>query len=197
MFSCDYTNSTIYTFHDEIGENCEKISYVGISSETALERALECAPSDKWVQFFVPKILDIPTQKPNVEGIISVNSCMEVLSQRVVKTPEVTGYTNANGIFVPGETIPNAECTNLTGKKLIIEGIIIQKIIYTSLSTNQALHSATFTFPFSVFIIVDKNDALTQRFRLHAYMEDVFTCMLSERSVFSNNTIFIKAVPIC
>lgn len=196
--SCDYTNSTIHTFHDEIFEQCDNINYVGTAQEGILERALQCRPiSRQWVQFFIPKILDIPAEKPDMEGIVSVNSQIKIISQRVINTPVVTGYTLPNGEFLPGEQIPNAECTHLTGKKLIIEGIILQKVIYTALVPDQALHSASFSIPFSVFIIIEKDEPLTQDFMLYTYMEDAFTCRLSERSIFSNNTMFIKAVPVC
>lgn len=198
MMNCDYTNSTTYGFHQEIEGPCGNISYVGEAAESVLTRALQCRPaSDEWVQFYVPKILDIPTQKPDVEGIVSVNSCVEIISQRVVNTPVVTGYTRMDGVFVPGEDIPNAEGTYLTGKKLIIEGIVRQKIIYTALAADQPLHSASFVIPFSTFIIVGADEPLSQKFILYPYLEDVFACRLSERSVFSNNTLFIKAVPVC
>lgn len=198
MLNCDYTNNTQYTFSNELCDLCENINYVGIYPENTLENALQCIPvTDKWVQLFVPKIVDIPSQKPDMEGIVSVNSCVDIISQRVIKTPDVTGYTNDQGVFIPGEDIPNAECTKLTGKKLIIEGVIKQKVIYTAAVADQALHSASFIIPFSVFIIVEKNIPLNKAYHLYAYLEDVFACMLSERSIFSNATIFIKAVPVC
>ena len=198
MMNCDYTNSTVHTFHSEVCEQCDNINYVGVSQPSALERALRCGPvSEQWVQFFVPKILDIPEQKPDMEGIVSVNSSIKIISQRVVNTPVVKGYTRPDGTVVPGEDIPNGECTHLTGKKLIIEGVILQKIIYTAAVPDQALHSATYTIPFSVFIIADKDVPLTQDYVLHPYLEDVYVCRLSERSVFSSNTLFIKAIPVC
>lgn len=198
MTNCDYTNSTAYGFNQEIGGLCDSINYVGGATEGVLTRALQCRPaSDQWVQFYVPKILDIPAQKPDAEGIVSVSSCVELISQRVVNTPVVTGYTRLDGVFVPGEDIPNAEGTHLTGKKLVIEGVIRQKVIYTALAADQSLHAASFTIPFSTFIIVGADEPLSQDFILYPYLEDVFACRLSERSIFSNNTLFIKAVPVC
>lgn len=198
MMNCDYTNRTVYSFHDEIEQQGDTISYAGVSKRHSLENALQCHPvSNQWVQFFVPKILDIPARKPDIEGIVSVNSCIEIISKRVVNTPMVTGYTRADGVYVPGEEIPNGECTHLTGKKLIIEGVIHQKVIYTAMVADQSLHSASFMIPFSTFIIVEKDKPLTQDFTVYPYLEDVFVCRLSERSIFSNNTLFIKAIPVC
>lgn len=198
MYNCEYTNNTNYTFNDQLCDSFENINYVGISTGSSLENALQCRPAgNKWVQLFIPKIMDVPTQKPSIEGIISVNSCAAIISQRVIKTPTVTGYTNSAGVLVPGNEISNAECTFLTGRKLIVEGIITQKVVYTSLSPDQALHSANFIIPFSTFIIVEGDTALSTEYRLYPYLEDVFVYMLSERTIFSNNTLFIKAASVC
>lgn len=194
----EYSSCTFYTFNKPLCEEGTNINYVGVASDATMSKALQCNVADgRWVQFYLPKIVDIPVQKPDMEGIVTVNSCTEIISQRVVKTPTVTGYTNANSVFIDGATIPNAECTFLTGKKLIIEGIITQKVIYTALTAEQDLHSASFKIPFSTFIIVPKDTPLTQEFRVTAYLEDVYANMLSERSIFFNNTLFVKAVSLC
>lgn len=162
MYNCKYTNNTDYTFSNPLCDNFENINYVGITCPDTLTGALQCRPaSGEWVQLFVPKIMDVPEQKPSMEGIVSVNSCVNVISQRIVKTPSVTSYTNIAGVVIPGNEIRNAECTFLTGRKLIVEGIITQKVIYTSLAADQALHSATFLVPFSTFIIVAGDTALS------------------------------------
>lgn len=198
MLNCDYTNSTIHNFYTSCSCKGENINVIGAYPQDKIERALNCSfDTREWVQFFVPEIVDIPSQKPDVESVSGVHSCIEIISQKVIKTPEVQGYTNANGEFIAGENIPNAECTNLTGKKLIIEGLLKQKVIYTALVEDQALHSASFVVPFSVFIIVDKDTPLSQNFRITPYIEDIFACQLSERSIFKNTTIFIKASPVC
>lgn len=198
MYQCEYTNSTNYAFDQKLCDRYERISYVGVADADVLKKALSCRPSDgKWVQLSIPKIMDIPEQKPSMEGIVAIHSAVDIISQRVVKTPVVTGYTNQSGEVIPGDEISNAECTFLTGRKLIVEGILTQKVIYTSLAADQALHSATFRIPFSTFIMVDKNTPLSTEFRIYPYLEDVFGYMLSPRTIFSNNTLFIKATSGC
>lgn len=198
MLNCDYTNNTIYKFDNECDDTSNNINIVGAYPENNIERLLKCnQDSNEWVQFFIPEIIDIPSQKPDMEGIVGVNSCIEIISQRVIKTPEVTGYTNTDGVFIPGNYILNSECTKLTGRKLIIEGFLKQKVIYTALVADQSLHSASFCIPFSVFVIVEKDTPLSQSFRVYPYIEDVFACKLSERSVFKNTTIFIKVSAVC
>lgn len=198
MSNCNYTNGTTHAFHNSCSCSGQNINVVGVHPQNKIERVLSCpSNSREWVQFFSPKIVDIPSQKPDIEDITSIHGCVDIISQKVIKTPVVKGYTNSDGVFVPGDTISNAECTNLTGKKLIIEGILRLKVIYTALVDDQALHSASFAVPFSVFIIVDGDTPLSQKFKITPFIEDIFACKLSKRSIFTNTTIFINATPIC
>lgn len=50
-------------------------------------------------------------------------------------------------------TVPNNEGTCLTGRKLIVEGTLKQKIVYTADIDVQSVHSAHYEIPFSAFII--------------------------------------------
>lgn len=198
MLNCDYTNTTSYPFYTSCTGYDKQLSKVGIYPENKIENVLTCSGDlDKWVQFYIPEIVDIPTQKPDIEGLISLHSNIKIISQRVIKTPQVTGYTNPNGTIVLGEDIPNAEGTKLTGRKLIIEGFLNQKVIYTADEPNQSVHSAHFTYPFSVFIVIDKDTPLSQQYTITPYIEDLFACQLSLRSIFKNTTIFIKASKLC
>ncbi len=195
MLSCDYTNNTIYTFNKELCDCCDDANFTGSCCNNKNLAGVNI--SNKWVQLFIPEIKDIPTQKPNLDGIISVTTAIEIVSQRVIKTPTVIGYTDANGNAIPGNEIPNAECTFLTGRKLIIEGIIRQKVVYTASVENQAMHSATFSIPFSTFIMIDGDTPLNQSYKIYPFIEDAFVCKLSERSIFTNSTLFIKASAEC
>lgn len=187
----NYTTGTVHDFYNKCCVYGEEINTVNTFSSDRIEKAIAFSDDDdKWTEFFLPEIVDIPTQKPDMEGILEVNSRVIIISQRVVKTPLVTGG-NA------GEAITNSECTRLTGRKLVIEGFLIQKVIYTAAVEDQSIHSADFSMPFSTFIIIDKDTPLSQKYRITPYIEDIFSCRLSERSVFKNTTIFIKASKIC
>lgn len=49
--------------------------------------------------------------------------------------------------------LPNAEGTCLSGRKLIVEGSINQKVVYTALVAEQSVHSAHYEIPFVAYII--------------------------------------------
>lgn len=194
MLGCDYTESTVYNFHNKCCTNSEKINVLGEYPSDYIENVLTSSSDNKWTEFFLPEVVDIPKLKPNMEGIIEVLSGIEIISQRVVKTPVVK--TTVEGA-ITGATIPNSENTRLTGRKLVVEGLLKQKVIYTAAVEEQSVHTADFEMPFSAFIIIDGNTPLSQKFSITPYIEDIFVCRLSERSIFKNTTIFIKASKIC
>lgn len=198
MLNRNYTETTTYNFYNQCCINDENVNTIGAYPANKMANVLKSPVStNMWTEFFIPEILDIPDVKPDMEGIIEVRSCIEILSQRVVKTPTVTGYEAADGTFIQGQDIANNECTNLTGRKLVIEGLLTQKVIYTAQVEDQSIHSAHFSIPFSTFIIIEPNTALTQRYKVTPYIEDIYVCRLSERNIFKNTTIFIKASKIC
>lgn len=192
MLNCDYTDKTIHQFYGNCCEQDENVNIVGLYPQNKIENLLKCFPTNAWTQFFIPEVVDIPCQKPDVEGVVSVHSNVQIISQRVIKTPVVT---DSDGI--PVYDVTNSECTKLTGRKLIVEGLLHQKIVYTAAVEEQSLHSAHFSIPFSVFIIIESDTPLSQKFKIDSFIEDIFTCRLSERSIFKNTTIFIKATPVC
>ena len=49
--------------------------------------------------------------------------------------------------------IPNEEGTCLTGRKLIVEGVLKQKVVYTALVETQSVHSVHNEIPFTAYII--------------------------------------------
>lgn len=188
--------STNYSFNTEIPSNYSPINATGVTSSAKLESLLTSDTDNKWVQIYVPEVIDIPEQKPELEGIVSINSCAQIISQRIIKTPVVTGYQTSTGITVPGSSITNSAGSYLTGRKLIITGILRQKVIYTAALDEQSLHSASYSMPFATYIIIDANTPLSQPYKIAAYIEDVWAIPLAPKTLFKNTTIFIKATPI-
>lgn len=113
--------------------------------------------------------------------------------------------------------LPNEEGTILTGRKLIVEGTICQKVVYTALLPTQPVHSAHYCIPFSAYIIayakfedmtydIENNCFnytagqpivvdLNEEFNVIPYIEDIFAYALNPRTIFKNVTLFLKAQP--
>lgn len=171
--------------NEEECEGMDNVQIKGIATREELEAITlkDTLPDNMWTQLVISETLEIPQKKPDIEQINSLFSHIDIISQRVVKTPAPTGE--------------NFEGTKLTGKKLIIEGVLRQKISYTAdvESGSQPLHSAHFDIPFSAFIVIDNSYSSVNVFRIQPFIEDIFICAVDERHVFKNSIIFIKATP--
>lgn len=144
-----------------------------------------------WTEISVPEVFKIPEQKPDIESIEKVFENVKIISKRIVETPSRKDAS--------GNPLNNWEGTILTGKKLIVEGLLEQKIVYTADELTQSVHSAHFCFPFSAFIVVDKDAADPDEFCIDTCVEDVFIKAISPRKVFKNVTLLLvaKKVQVC
>lgn len=156
-----------------------------------------------WKQMYISETLLIPAQKPDVENIISVDISTSIINKHVITTPRT--YDDTLPVPVP---MPNLEGKVLTGRKLIIEGQICQKVVYTANEPDQPVHSAHFYVPFSSFIVVPKDivftdangveivrDALDVNFDVNVCIEDAAVCVLDNRRILKQVTLMLSAVP--
>ena len=150
-----------------------------------------------WIQMNVPETLNIPEQKPDMEQINSVNITVDIIRAEVIKVP-------ISPVDKNGEYIPNLEGKVSTGRKLIIEGQLCQKVVYTANEAKQSVHSAHFYVPFSSYIVVPNEiefntnnivDSLNVNFQVNACIEDVAVKMLDERTILKQVTLLLYAVP--
>ena len=165
--------------------DCDNIDIVlvkGVASETDLSNLQLTATNATWTEIIISENLVIPDKNPAIEQITSLFSHVDIISQRVVLTPTPKNVANPDG-------------TTLTGKKLIIEGVLRQKISYVANieSGDQPVHSAHFDIPFSAFIIIPRNTRRSAMFKIEPFIEDVFICAIDKRKVFKNTIIFINA----
>lgn len=116
--------------------------------------------------------------------IAAVNVFVGVLNTLINTTipPLVTTVVNAINAILSSLTqvdcenayaftlIGNAEGTCLSGRKLIIEGTLKQKIVYTAEVDTQSVHSAHYEVPFMAFIIpYAKFEGLTYQKNIEVY----------------------------
>lgn len=171
---------------------CQEDMLIEIKGVCPAKKLESIDPGDTWTQVFIPEVLCIPDQKPDVEEVTSITARVDIISQRVVKTPVF--YELDDSVPTPMLVLSeNNEGTKVTGRKLVIEGILRQKIIYTADVKEQSMHSAHFDVPFSAFIILEEDASLVDRYKLEVCIEDIFVCRVSNRQIFKNVTLFIKA----
>lgn len=94
-----------------------------------------------------------------------VNAVIDVVTDIL----EAVGLVNCDEAYA-FEVISNAEGTCLSGRKIIIEGILKQKVVYTAEVETQSVHSAHYEIPFSAFIIPYANfEGLTYEEGIQVY----------------------------
>ena len=148
----------------------------GLMEVSGLADTLPTCPVN-FKQLSVQEVLTIPEAKPDVEQIVCVAAEVIIKSTSVIKTPA--------GISAEGQ--------KLTGKKLIVEGVISQKVEYVADEPTQSVHAAHFNMPFSAFIVLPAKFVTGTPLIVTGYIEDIFVELLSKRTIFKNVTILLDA----
>ena len=140
-----------------------------------------------WTEISMPEVLTIPDAKPDVLQILSVVSRIEIMCQKVIATPD---------LFDDGGEIENYEGKKLTGFKLLIHGLLRQRITYASDTPCKSVHSAHYDVPVCTYIVLPEDTDFTDKFEITSCIEDLYACALNCRQIFKNTTLFFKAVKL-
>lgn len=167
-----------------IGQNAVEI--VGLCDSTQVSIGLNKCDLGQWTQLSIPEVFQLPCTKPDVATVDKVFVDVEIKSMKVVKTP--AGECNS--------PVVNREGLRLTGRKLVIEGVLKQKVVYTAALCDQPVHFAHFEVSFSAFIVLACDTHLGQEFCVETCVEDVFAIPFNCREIFKNVTLFLQAIPI-
>ena len=169
------------------GQNVVEIEGICDPSQVTVfvdqQDADDCNVTGTWTQISIPEVFKLPANKPDIETIDKVVVDVQILSSRVVDTP-----------IGPFPTRENAEGTRLTGKKLVVEGVLKQNVVYTAARPDQPVFSVHFDVQFSAFIVLAAN-ADQKEFCVEACIEDVFVIRFNYREIFKNVTLFLQAKP--
>lgn len=105
-------------------------------------------------------ITDVSSLLPALSGalnaiinplIANINSLLSMLANYLSYVATLVTYFEKDNFF---EIIPNAEDTCLTGREIVIEGVLHQNIMYTANDPTQKVYSVTYNIPFSAYIVV-------------------------------------------
>lgn len=128
-------------------------------------------------QLSVQETLTIPEAKPDIEQIVSVFAEVDIKHTYVITTPVGT----------------SAEGQILTGFKLVVEGVICQKVEYVADEPTQSVHAAHFCMPFSTYIVLPATFVPGTPIEVTGYIEDIFVQQLDCRKIFKNVTLLLVA----
>lgn len=82
-----------------------------------------------------------------LEAVVALNETLQTAQAALASAIALLGTTTYFALR------PNEEGTYLTGRKLIVEGVLRQKVVYTGLVRDQSVHSVHKTVPFTAYII--------------------------------------------
>lgn len=133
-----------------------------------------------FTQLSVSEIIKIPESKPDMEQLLSITADIKVISLKIANTPHSTSN----------------EGQNLSGKKLVIELLIIQKIKYVANDPTQSVHVVHFEKIVSTFVVIPKKycnkpvELILKRNQIEVtfYIEDILGRMIDKKTIFKNIT---------
>ena len=135
-------------------------------------------------QLSLPEQINLPDNFPNLECILKVYLDIEINSTKFINTP-VSNSINIEGL-------------KLTGKMLLINGILNQTIIYTSDSDtdkkNKTKYSLKCNTPFSSYIVLDQqSDKINDIYCIYPYIENISLIPLNKRTINKSINLFLFA----
>jgi hypothetical protein len=173
--------------------NCDKCNNQGCCGLCAKSLGIsEYLPENPmyFKELIVDDTLLIPPQKPDIEGIISITSDIEIISSKIICT----------------ENKKSLEGQNLSGCKLIIEYKVKDLLIYTAQRITQPVHSASYKSNLkSTFVVIpceingeDSQQLLENcKLKIVPYVEDICALRKDERTVKRCLTLFIDIISKC
>ncbi|EJO5349533.1 DUF11 domain-containing protein, partial [Clostridium botulinum] len=163
-------NKAFVIFNYSLGDN---IIQVTVESNSSI---IDIGPTS-FKQLSREEYFKIPCEKPDAEEILNTLVDVEVTDTNVIKTPMITSL----------------EGQNLTGFKLIVEGVLNQKVEYIACDQQQSVHAAHFRVPFSTFIILPENYVEGTNVEVEATVEDIYSKLVDKRTIFKSITFMILA----
>jgi len=143
-----------------------------------------------FTEISILETLKIPSQKPDIEQVLSIIVEPEIISMRIADTICAKSY----------------EGQLLSGKKLIMELKLKEKVVYVADETTQPAHAAHYEDVLrSVFVIVPKaidNIPIERLLKsnkiiVYPYIEDIYVEQKDNRTIFKNITMLIDVIVSC
>lgn len=151
---------------------CTSYKQIGICDVTRINIYGNKLDNLNWSELCIPETVLIPENTPDIEDIDSVSATIEIKSAKLVETPFSKKIykvallsSDGNPIYENGiikecpcskafQIQANQEGTCLTGRKLVITGVINQKIVYTANVSSQSVHVIKCSHLFHSYIIL-------------------------------------------
>ncbi|MFC7321517.1 DUF3794 domain-containing protein [Halobacillus campisalis] len=108
-------------------------------------------------QFTIIENAFVPKPKPNIEEINKVSASVLIIETKVIESPYDT--------------------------KLLVSGVVKQKITYTAEKPDQPVHSFHFDIPFCELVILEKKKKTPPHIDVKAFIEDIHVFSTLKRKI--------------
>lgn len=153
-------------------QNCCTYKVIGLGDVSKFNFDSNNISTLNWKEVSIVELVCVPSNTPNIEEINEVHVNVNLNSSKLVETPyskknyEVALLdSDGNVVYTNGKVQscscckaftlePNEEGTCLSGRKLIIDGVLNQKIIYTGDVESQSVHLLKNNYNFSTYVTI-------------------------------------------
>ncbi len=156
------------------------IEYVGINQQI---------PADYSVSIFkelmIQEHVTLSDCFPDIEQITRVTVCVEIKNAYVIDTP--ISNTNTDGSII------NSSGQILTGKKLVIDGIIHQMIHYVADTDQQQVVVLDNNYSFGTFAVLPATASISNsHYIITPYIEDIMVDIVDARNITKCISLFLE-----
>ena len=153
---------------------------IGICDIKTFNEKISEFTDNSWTQINIAEKLNIPSNKLPIKNILKIKLSIKINSTRIIKSCSAD--------------FPNIEGLKITGKVLLVSGIICEYIIYNSDKINNSIYTINFNIPFSDYIVIDEDSSsINDFFHVYKCIENVFIKLLDEETLMQNMKLFLFA----
>lgn len=146
----------------------EMIEVIGVSK-------IFPSSSKNFKQFQIQDTFILPVENAGIKCILRVSHKININERYLIETSLAT----------------SVEHQNLTGKKVMVEGELIQKIEYVANDTTESVKAAHSIVPFSTFVVLEKDFDINSDIAVTPYIEDIFAKQINEGTVLMNTLVLL------
>lgn len=169
-------------------ENCASIKFdYGIDLKDAVVTASGCQKSNpvctsigpnSFKQFMISSKLPIPCAECGVCEIVNKFIDVDITNTEVIDT--------IKGLSCEGET--------LTGKKLVVNGTLLERIEYTEFCEDKSIRVAEYNIHFNTFIVLPENCSNLDCMKVESCIEDVDMRLIDPMTLYQSVGLLLEVI---
>lgn len=131
--------------------------------------------SKNFKQLQIQDTFILPVEKAGIKWILRISDKVNISEKYLIETSQAT----------------SVEHQNLTGKKVMLEGELIQKIEYVANEATQSVNVSHSIVPFSTSVVLEKDFDMNSNIVVTPYIEDIFVKQIDERTILKNILVLL------